>query len=80
MLLEHGADIDAPTTSGETPLYRAVKTNNIEVVRLLLEHGADVTALNISGETPSQLTRRKPEVRQLLSEYGTGTKSVETVE
>ena len=84
MLLEHGADIDAPTISGETPLYRAVKTNNIEVVRLLLEHGADVTALNISGETPSQLTRRKPEVRQLLSkllsEYGTGTKSVETVE
>ena len=72
MLLEHGARVDSQTDSGETPLHGAVKDLcRVQAARLLLEHGADVNARDNSGTTPFQLTERwKPEVRQLLSEFG----------
>jgi ankyrin repeat protein len=43
MLLDHGADVNAASHIGNTPLMRAVKfENNLPIVTLLLEHGADV--------------------------------------
>jgi hypothetical protein len=40
-LLLHGADINATTYGGGTPLHRAVATKMWEVVEFLLEQGAD---------------------------------------
>ena len=44
MLLEHGADVNAPGGDHATPLHIAARWANVEVVRVLLEHGADINA------------------------------------
>jgi hypothetical protein len=72
LLLEHGADINAPSQYGWTPLHVASYLGALEVVRLLLEHGADVevkknvpkTALQVAAE------RGRDEVMKLLREHG----------
>ena len=71
MLLRRGARINDPDDALWTPLHRAVRAKNIQIVRLLLEHGADVKARDKSGETPSQLesARSTPEIAELLAEY-----------
>ena len=40
-LLRHGADVNATTYSGGTPLHRAIVTKMWDVVEFLLEKGAD---------------------------------------
>ncbi|KAK2792626.1 hypothetical protein FQN52_003131 [Onygenales sp. PD_12] len=50
MLLEHGADVNARTDFGNTPLHYAVYCPII--VRILLEYGADVTESDKDGGTP----------------------------
>jgi ankyrin repeat protein len=43
-LLKNGANVNARTESGCTPLYMAsIGKGNIEIGRILLEHGADPT-------------------------------------
>ena len=46
VLLDHGADANAPDPLGRTPLMYAARSDapSAEVVKLLLEHGADVNA------------------------------------
>ena len=55
VLLQHGADINARNTRGETALaytmYRAVPAH----IKLLLEHGANVNAANVAGNSPLYL-------------------------
>jgi ankyrin repeat protein len=66
-LLEHGADPnatlkkpvltrthtmgDAALGEGATPLFRAAKSGDIEMIRLLVEHGADPVATMPNGTT-----------------------------
>ena len=40
-LVDHGANINAVTSSGTTPLITAVEADAEEVVEFLLENGAD---------------------------------------
>ena len=67
-LLEHGADINAQSQSGRTPLHRASMNGALEVVHLLLENGADVEAKDNVGETALQFAadRGHDEVVELL--------------
>ncbi|PVH73977.1 ankyrin, partial [Cadophora sp. DSE1049] len=45
LLLDEGADIDAPgTTRYGTPLFEAAINGNIEIVRLLIDRGAHINA------------------------------------
>ena len=44
-------DGDANLGEGSTPLMRAAKDADIEVMRLLLDHGADLTLANAKGTT-----------------------------
>jgi ankyrin repeat protein len=57
LLLEHGADPNAQSVFGDTPLHCAAKEGHVDVVRLLLEHGADPTIKNKDGKTPLDLAR-----------------------
>lgn len=41
LLLAHGADCNAPSINGETPLQRAIRSSNEQCIKLLLAHGAD---------------------------------------
>lgn len=52
MLVEAGADVNAPNANGTSPLVMAVMNNNIEIAHLLIEHGADIDAADWYGQTP----------------------------
>lgn len=52
LLIEKGADVQAPDNDGWTPLMPASSEGHVEVVRILLEKEEDVHASNNSGSTP----------------------------
>lgn len=59
MLLDSGADPNAKSASGGTPLHTAGFTGNVTVVRMLLEAGADANATDGKGFTPLDHAREK---------------------
>ena len=72
-LISVGADVNARSTDGWTPLMFAARKSTPEIVQLLLEKGADVNARGIFGRTPLMFAARKsstPEMVQLLLEKG----------
>ena len=72
LLLERGADINAQTKLGWTPLHMASRRGTLEILRLLLEFGADVEAEDEDGKTALQVAADKgyDEVVKLLREHG----------
>ena len=50
-LLERGANPNATTNSGATPLHWAVRWNNLSAFNLLITAGADVNAVNRFGRS-----------------------------
>lgn len=51
LLLEHGADANAKTESGLTPLSGAVDRNSFDAVQMLLDHGAEIDVRLDNGRT-----------------------------
>lgn len=51
-LLEHQADIEAPTVMGQTPLFWAAGRGQAVAVELLLSRGAQVNSRDTNGDTP----------------------------
>ena len=72
LLLEHGADINAQSRGGRTPLHWASTYKTLEAVRVLLENGADVEAKENAGKTALQeaADMGRDEVVKLLREHG----------
>lgn len=68
ILLEHGAKVDAKSTTGTTPLLNAVNFNDAECVRVLLVYGADPDIAAADGMTPRALAvqQRHWEITKLL--------------
>jgi cytochrome c len=50
ILIERGADVNAPSKLGDAPLVPAVGKRNIELIKLLLDHGANPNSV-IGTET-----------------------------
>jgi len=72
LLLERGAQIDAPTSYQQTALMLAATSGHEPVVQVLLEHGAAIEAETCQKETPLNLAAicHKPAVMALLLESG----------
>src|SRR5207249_2534194 len=70
MLLERGADPNARSQSGGTPLHTAAFTGDHEVAGRLLARGADPAIANRDGKTALDIARerRHTEVARLLEE------------
>ncbi|XP_024143227.1 ankyrin repeat domain-containing protein 53 [Oryzias melastigma] len=56
-LLEHGANVNAITDSGQTPLHLAASKGLLDCVEILVNAGADVSAKDNRGCTPLDLAR-----------------------
>ena len=57
-LLKNGAEIEARSRNGHTPLLLATSTNQIEMVKVLLHHGANPGAKLNGNETSLHLATR----------------------
>lgn len=55
LLLERGANANAPVRDGSTPLHTAAFFGEAEIAQVLLDNGADVSIKNSYGQTPVQL-------------------------
>ena len=71
-LLSEGADIDARSDNGMTPLILASWRGHTKVVELLLREGADVYAETNTGSTALKLAteRGHKEIVRMLQEAG----------
>ncbi len=71
-LVEKGADVDATTTLGFTPLFFAARHNNVEAATLFLDAGVDVNAISKDDLSALHVAVRRGhlEVTQLLLERG----------
>ena len=72
LLLDHGANLEALTVEGNTPLYLACAQDSVDVVELLLDRGANIGAVGEFGFTPIHLacTRKTVDVLELLLDSG----------
>ncbi|MCX7892542.1 MAG: ankyrin repeat domain-containing protein [Burkholderiales bacterium] len=67
LLIDRGADVNARNRNGETPLFAAACTRNVDVMELLLEKGADPNAKNNRGHDPSWILGRESAEYRLLT-------------
>jgi len=67
--LAHGADVNARSHFGQTPLYFATNKNFVELVALFLEHGADANVAAFNGLSPLHCASTI-QVAKLLVEKG----------
>ncbi|ETV90511.1 TKL protein kinase [Aphanomyces invadans] len=51
-LLSSGADVNAPSDDGRTPLFMASKNGHVDVVKFLIKYNANVNQADTNGWTP----------------------------
>jgi ankyrin repeat protein len=76
-LIKRGADVEAKSNYGQTPLHWASERNYIERAKLLLERGADLEAKDNDGWTPLHLASANNyiELAKLLLDAGADVKA-----
>jgi hypothetical protein len=72
-LLDRGADVNAKSPYGQTPLFFACDRGYVEIVKLLLDRGADVDIQDTFYHESAlawAAQKKRPEVVKLLLEHG----------
>ena len=77
MLIDHGADINATTTLGFTPLLFAAREGVLETAKILIDAGADVNARAIKQGSPTYLASTFETVKN--TEFGLSALHVATL-
>ncbi|CAF1355808.1 unnamed protein product [Adineta ricciae] len=74
LLLQHNANVNMQSTSGNTALHYSAGGGYADIVRLLLEHGAKVEETNENGHTPlmEAASGGHVEVARALLDHGAG--------
>lgn len=62
VLLKHKANLQLRDNQFESPLYKAVSTGRVELVKLLLKSGAETLHGNVKGETLLHVAARNSDV------------------
>jgi ankyrin repeat protein len=79
-LLDQGANIEAFTAKGQTPLHYAAAEPNIAMFKFLLEYGAKISTLTAKGESLLHITPPTSEdglaILNLALEYGLAANAV----
>ncbi|GBG28227.1 Ankyrin repeat and protein kinase domain-containing protein 1 [Hondaea fermentalgiana] len=72
LLLNHGADPNKVTSTGDAPLHLAAEVADMDVVGALLHAGSDTSLRDASGQTPGDLAEMHgvPELIHLLRNEG----------
>jgi len=70
--LADGAEVNAKSSGGRTPLHWAAIEGHKEIAELLIAKGADVNAKDDYGKTPLDwaISRKYPEIADLLRKHG----------
>lgn len=68
LLLAKSINVNAQNVDGETALIRAVRLENVEIIKALLDHGADARRSDVFGNTAAILAYEKDnaEMAELL--------------
>jgi len=71
LILDGGAFVNVTDDVGETPLFYALRGQNLEVVKKLVEHKANLFARNEEGETPLEfcISNRDTGMIELLNQF-----------
>ena len=74
--LAAGADVNAKSERGRTPLHNAARWKHKEVAELLIAEGADVNAKDEDGDTPldKAINYNQSEIADLLRKHGGKTR------
>jgi hypothetical protein len=72
-LIERGADVNATNSSGETPLFQAVKNGQEELVKLYIEKGANLDVQTTEYRQTALMTavaHRQHQIADILRKAG----------
>lgn len=71
-LIAKGADVNAVSANGDTPLIDAAADGQVAIVRLLIAHGAKVNARDRNGDTPLVVAVREGHFKaaEILIKHG----------
>ena len=69
LLVENGADVNAQSIGGDTPLMKAIMFDNVEAVEVLLDKGADPKIKNSNERDSESFARasRNPKILKALN-------------
>jgi ankyrin repeat protein len=72
LLINRGANVNAQTATGITPLYHAVNAGDLDLARLLLDRGADVNKIYFNNISVLHLASEYEnlDMIRLLLDYG----------
>ncbi|MCO5297042.1 MAG: ankyrin repeat domain-containing protein [Fimbriimonadaceae bacterium] len=70
VVLDAGAEVDAPQEGGFTALHGAAQNGHREAARLLIDRGADPKRPTERGQTATDIAAEHPELKAFLLDHG----------